>query len=99
MLTQIHEFKSFLTLQTSLISKGPCSLACKRANRATQICAAKAYTVEFSNKNACSATPEENANPQIFIPLVGARHRPTKAKTGMEGTLCKKKETKEIICE
>ena len=49
MLTQIHEFKSFLTQQTYSRNKGPCSLTHKRANRAMQICAAKAYTAEFSN--------------------------------------------------
>ena len=94
MLTQIHEFKSFLTQQTSSSSKGPHSLTCNRAYIATQICATKAYTTEFSNKNACSAALEENANPQVFVPLGGARHRPAKTKTGIEGTPVQKKKQK-----
>ena len=99
MLTQIHEFKSFLTRQTSSSGKGPCSLTCKRANRATQICTAKAYTTEFSNKNAHSLALEENANPQVSVPLGGARHRPVRTKTGLESTFVQKKKLKEIICE
>ena len=86
MLTQIHEFKSFLTQQTSSSGSGPCSLTHIRVNRATQICAAKAYTTEFNNKNACAAALEENVNPQVFVPLGGARHRPTKTNIGIEGT-------------
>ena len=65
LLIQIHEFKSFQTQQTSSCSKGPCSLTCERANRATQICATKGYAAEFSNKNAHTAALEENANPQV----------------------------------
>ena len=91
MLTQIHEFTSFLTQQTSSTGKGPCSLTCERANRVTQICTSKAYTTEFSNKNACSAALEQNANPQVFVPLGGTRHRPVRAKTGLEGTFVQKR--------
>ena len=40
MLTQIHEFNSFLSQVTSSGGKGPCSLTCDRATRATQICVA-----------------------------------------------------------
>ena len=93
MLTQIHEFKSFLTQLTSSSGKGPCSLTHKRANRAIQICAAKAYLTKFSNKHACCEALEENANPQVLVPLGGARHRPAKTMTGIEGTFVAKKET------
>ena len=101
MLTQINEFKSFLTQQTSSSSRGhSCSLTHKRADIATQICAIKAYATEFNNKNAHSAALEENTNSQAFVPSSGARRRPVKTKTGIEGTFVqKKKETKEIICE
>ena len=94
MLTQIHEFMSLLTQQTSSSSKSPCSLTHERANIATQIHAAKAYTNEISNKNACSAALEENVNPQVFVLSSGARHRPTKTKTGIEGTFMQKKKQK-----
>ena len=94
MLTQIHEFKSFLTQQTSSSSKGPWSLAHERINIATQICAAKAYTAKFTNKNACSAALEENENPQVFVPSGGVRHRPAKTKTGIEGTFVQTKKQK-----
>ena len=94
MLTQIHEFKSFLTQQTSSSSKGPCSLTSERANIATQICTAKAYATEFSNKNFHSAALEENANPQVFVPFGGARHRPARTKTGLEDTFVQKKKQK-----
>ena len=94
MLTQIHEFKSFLTQQTSLSGKGPCSLTHERANRATQICATKAYATEFINKNTHSTALEENANSQVFVPSGGARHMPTKTKTGIEGTFMQKKKPK-----
>ena len=94
MLIQIHEFKSFLIQQTSSSSRGPCSLTNERVDIATQIGAAKAYTAEFNHKNAHSAALEENANPQVFVPSGGARHRPAKNKMGIEGTLAKKKKQK-----
>ena len=94
MLTQIHEFKSFLTQQTSSSGKDPCSLVYKRANITTQIHTAKAYAAEFRNKNACSAALEENANPQVFVPSNGARHRPAKTKTGIEGIFVQTKKQK-----
>ena len=90
MLTQIHEFKSFLTQQTSSHGRGPCSLTCKRANIATQIHAAKAYATEFNNNDAHSAALQENTNPQVFVPSSGARHRPIKTKTGIEWTFTQK---------
>ena len=86
MLTQIYEFKSFLTQMTSSSGKGPCSLTHERANTATQIHTAKAYMAEFSNKYACCEALEENANPHVFVPSGAARHGPTKTKTGIEGT-------------
>ena len=49
---------------------------------------------DFSNKCACCEALEENANPQVFAQLGGARHRPVKTKTGIEGTYCKKKKQK-----
>ena len=55
---------------------------------------AKAYTGEFSNKNAHSAALKENANPQVFVPLDGTRHRPVRTKTGLEGTFVQKKKKK-----
>ena len=51
MVTQIHEFKSFLTQLTSSSGKGPCCLTHEKANRATQICAAKAYAAEGECKS------------------------------------------------
>ena len=66
--------------------QGPCFLTHDRANGATQICVSKAYMVEFSNKCACSVAIEKNTNPQVFVPAIGARHRPVKTKTGIEGT-------------
>ena len=86
MLTQIHEFKSFLTQLTSSSGKGPCSMTHKKANKATHICTAKAYATEFSNKNIHCTALEKNANLQAFVPLGDARHRPANTKTGLEGT-------------
>ena len=86
MLTQIHEFKSFLAHMASSSGKGPCFLTHERPNRDTQICAAKGYVAECSNKGAHCEALEENANPQVFVPLGVARHRPAKTKTGIEGT-------------
>ena len=86
MLTQIHEFKSFLTLMTSSSGKAPCSLTHERANRTTQICTAKDYSAEFTNKHAHCEALEENVNPEVFVPSGGARHMPLKTKTGIEGT-------------
>ena len=98
MLTQINEFHSFLAQATSSSSKEPCSLVSDRATRSTKICTAKAYVAEFSNKHAQCETIEENTNPQVFVPKGGARHRPVKTKTGIEGTfLCKMKPKKEVV--
>ena len=91
MLTQIHAFKSFMTQQTSSSGRGPCSLICKRANIDTQIPAARAYATEFNNNDAHSAALQENTNPQVFVPSSGARHRPVKTKTGIQGAFVQKK--------
>ena len=86
MLTQINKFNSFLVQVTSSSNKGPCSLTHDRENKATQTCAAKAYVAEFSNECSHHKAIEENTNPQVFVPCSGARQRPVKTKTGIEGT-------------
>ena len=63
MLIQIHECNSFLTQVAFSSSKGLCSPTHDRANRATLICAAKAYTTEYSNKCAHSKAIEKKTNP------------------------------------
>ena len=68
MLTKSNEFNSLLAQVTSSSGKEPYSLTQDRANRAAQICAAKAYVAAFSNKHACSNAIEENTNPQVFVP-------------------------------
>ena len=47
--------------------------------------AARAYAAEFNNNEACSAALHENTNPDIIIPSSGARHRPVKTKTSIQG--------------
>ena len=91
MLTQIHEVKSFLTQQTASSGRGPCSLSCDSANIEIQICAASAYATKFNLNEAHSVALQENANPQIFIPSSGARHRPVKTKTSIQGEYVKKR--------
>ena len=86
MLTQFHKFNSFLNQVTSSSGKGPCFLTHDKANRATQIHAARVYMAEFSNKHAYSKAIEDNTNPQAFVPSGGARHRPVRTKAGIEGT-------------
>ena len=73
MLTQINEFHSFRA-QASSSSRGACSLTHDGEDRNTQICMAKAYTPEFSNKHA-QQEATENTNPQVFVPSSGVRHR------------------------
>ena len=90
MLTQIHEFNSFLTHITSS-SKELCSLTHDRANRAIQIGAAKAYVIEFTNKHVHREAIEENANPQVFVLSSCARHRPVNSRIGIKEHLCKKR--------
>ena len=63
----------------------------RKGNIATQIHAAKAYATEFNSKDFYSAALQENASPQVFVPSSGARHRPVKTKTGIEGTFVQKK--------
>ena len=94
MLTQIHEVKSFLMQQTASSSIGPCSLSCDRADIEIQIRAARAYATKFNNNKACSVALQENTNPQIFIPSSGARHRPVKTKTSIQGKYVQKKKQK-----
>ena len=91
MLTQIHEVKSFLMQQTASNSRGPCSLSCDRANIEIQICVARAYAAKFNNNEAHSAALQENTNLQIFIPSSGARHRPVKTKTSIQGEYVQKR--------
>ena len=99
MLTQIHEVKSFLMQQTASSGRGPCSLSRDRANIEIQICGARVYAAKFNNNKAGSAALQENTSPQIFIPSSGARHRPVKTKTSIQGEYVqKKKETKENNC-
>ena len=49
---------------------------------------------EWSNKHSHCEALEENANPRVFVPSGGARHRPAKTMTGMEGTFVRKKKQK-----
>ena len=94
MLTQIHEVKSFLTQQTASSSRGPCSLSHDRADIETQLHAAGAHAAKFNNNEAHSIALHENTNPQIFIPSSGARHRPVKTKTSIQGEYVQKKKQK-----
>ena len=55
---------------------------------------ARAYAAIFNKNEACSAALQENTNPQIFIPSSGARHRPVKAKTSLQGEYVQKKKQK-----
>ena len=89
MLTQIHKVKSFLTQQTASSSRDPCSLSCGRADIEIQMCVARVYAAKF-NSEACSMALHENTNPEIFIPSSGARHRPVKTKTSIQGEYVQK---------
>ena len=94
MLIQIHKVKSFLMQQTASSDRGPCSLSHDRANIETQIHAARANATKFNNNEARSVAIQENTNPQIFIPSSGARHRPVKTKTSIQGEYVQKKKQK-----
>ena len=94
MLTQIHKVKSFLTQQTASSGRGPCSLSRGRADIEIQMCVARVYAAEFNNNEAHSAALHENTNPQIFILSSGARHRPVKTKTSIQGKYVQKKKQK-----
>ena len=85
MLTQIHKVKAFLSQQTASGGRGPCSQSHGRANIEIQMHAARVYAAEFNNNEAHSAALHENTNPDIFIPSSGARHRPVKTKTSIQG--------------
>ena len=94
MLTQIHKVKSFLTQQTASSGRGPCSLSRGRANIEIQMHVAIAYAAEFNNNEAHSVALHENTNSQIFIPSSGAKHRPVKTKTSIQGEYVQKKKQK-----
>ena len=94
MLTQIHELKAFLSQQTASSGRGPCSQSRGRADIEIQMCAARAYAAKFNNNEACSAALHENINPDIFIPSSGARHRPLKTKTSIQGEYVRTKKQK-----
>ena len=94
MLTQIHEVKSFLAQQTASSGRGPCSLSHGRANIEIQMHVARAYAAKFNNDKARSMALHENTNPEIFIPSSGARHRPVKTKTSIQGKYVQKKKQK-----
>ena len=53
--------------------------------------AARAYASEFNNNEAHSVALHENTNQEIFIPSSGARHRPVKTKTSIQGEYVQKK--------
>ena len=59
-----------------------------------QICVARAYATEFNNNEAHSMALQENTNPQIFKTSSGARHRPVKTKTSIQGEYVNKKKQK-----
>ena len=84
MITQIHELQAFLAQQTASSCRGPCSQSHGRADIEIQMHVARAYAAEFNNE-ARSAALHENTNPDIFIPSSGARHRPVKTKTSIQG--------------
>ena len=58
------------------------------------MCATRAYAAKFNDNEACSAALHENTNPQTFIPSSGARHRPVKTKTSIQGEYVQKKKQK-----
>ena len=97
MSTQIHKVKSFLTQQTASSGRGPCSLSCGRADNEIQMHATGAYAAEFNNDEAHSTALHENTNPEIFIPSSGARHRPVKTKTSIQGKYVQKKKQKKTV--
>ena len=94
MITQIHELQAFLSQQTASSGRGPCSQSRGRADIEIQMHAARAYAAEFNNNEARSAALHENTNPDIFIPSSGARHRPVKTKTSIQGEYIQTKKQK-----
>ena len=98
MITQIHKLQAFLAQQTASSGRGPCSQSRGRADIEIQMCAARAYAAKFNNNEACSAALHESTNPDIFIPSSGARHRPVKTKTSIQGEyIWTKKQKKRTI--
>ena len=57
------------------------------------MCVARVYAAKFNNK-ARSMALHENTNPDIFILSSGARHRPVKTKTSIQGEYVWKKKQK-----
>ena len=94
MITQINELQAFLAQQTASSGRGPCSQSCGRANIEIQMCVARTYAAEINNKEARSAALHESTNPDIFIPSSGARHRPVKTKTSIQGEYIRTKKQK-----
>ena len=87
MLTQIEEFKSFITQGTTYSGRGMSSLTDYRADRSTPICAMKADVAEFTEKYAWHKASKEINIPQVFVPSSGVR--PLK-RMNLEGTLVNK---------
>ena len=56
--------------------------------------AARAYAAEFTNSEVHAVALRENKNPEVFIPSSGARHRPVKTKTSIQGEYVRKKKQK-----
>ena len=81
MVIQIEEMNSFLVQVAGSSSKGPSSMKCDRADRNIKIHATKAYSAEFTNRNARQEAREENNNPQFFVLGSGAWHRPSERKS------------------
>ena len=52
------------------------------------------YATKFNNNDAGSVSLQENTNPQVLIPSSGARHRPVKTKTSIQGSFVQKKKQK-----
>ena len=96
MLTQIHKLKAFLAQDTASSGRGPCSQSCCRADIEMQMRVARAYAAEFNNNEAHSVALHENTNAEIFIPSSGARHRPVKTKTSIQGEYVQKRNKREL---
>ena len=94
MITQIHKLEAFLSQQPASSGRGPSSQSRGRANIEIQMCTARAYAAEFNNNEARSAALQESTNLDIFIPSSGARHRPVKTKTSIQGKYIQTKKQK-----
>ena len=56
-----------------------------------QMHVARPYAAEFNNNEARSMALHENTNAEIFIPSSGARQRPVKTKTSIQGEYVQKR--------